>query len=264
MQHITTITLELASSQVDATASSQVFSMGPFMQGVLMEHIDASYAGCLHQLAFNPYSQYCTPNGKGGLIWRISALTDEAAEQIIEPLSRESVFNIKAVGESFTVEKTTIEKVDIKSFIGLINQAGSSKIRVRFVTPTAFKSQGVYVIMPTSRLIFQNLFMHYNQVYEGDKEVDEETVDYLGQHARIVSYNLRSQYFAHAMKNGGKVPAFVGAMTVSLSGPQPATGLARMLLKFGEYAGVGIKTSMGMGAMRCLQSEERPRKEEQN
>ena len=68
--------------------------------------------------------------------------------------------------------------------------------------------------------------------------------------ARIVSYKLHSQYFPHVTKDH-KIPAFVGSVVLKCHGPQPMIGLVRMLLKFGEYAGIGIKTSMGMGGVRC-------------
>ena len=107
--------------------------------------------------------------------------------------------------------------------------------------------------MPSVRLIFQNLLMHYRQVYEGNKEIDVDTVAYIDQHVRITAYNLRSQYFAYASGAGKRIPAFMGSLTFSIGGPPTMGGLARMLLKFGEYAGVGVKTSMGMGAFSCIQ-----------
>jgi CRISPR-associated endoribonuclease Cas6 len=97
--------------------------------------------------------------------------------------------------------------------------------------------------------------MHYSQIYEGDNEVDPDTVDYIDQHARITAYHLRSQYFDHAADSGKKIPAFVGSLTIGTKGPQALTGLAHMLLSFGEYAGIGIKTSMGMGGVTCSQIE---------
>lgn len=216
-----------------------------------MEKVDASYAALLHQLPFNPYSQYCRWEGEN-LVWRVNALTTEAGAHIIEPLRDAESIELRAVHMSYEVTKTSLETMSLKSLTSTVGEPGEEKMSVRFVTPTAFRSRGSYVIMPSVRLILQNLLMHYGQVYDNNKEGYEETIDYVDQHVRILSYNLRSRYFDHVAGGQNRVPAFVGTMTLGLRGPQMTMGLARMLLRFGEYSGVGIKTSMGMGGFRCL------------
>ena len=91
--------------------------------------------------------------------------------------------------------------------------------------------------------------MRYEQVYSGSKEIDFETIDYLEAHTRITSYGLKSRYFTNVGSSTGKIPAFVGGMSLFFSGSSTVAGLANMLLAFGTYSGVGIKTAMGMGAM---------------
>ncbi len=217
-----------------------------------MECIDTDYAKALHEAPFNPYSQYCFKDKEGGkLIWHISALTCEAAEYIVDPLIKRDSFEIRGLNSIYTVVQQETKSIPLKALTDIIQSQSREKASIRFVTPTAFKSKGQYVFMPSARLIFQNLLMHYSQIYEGSKEVDEETISYMDRHASISSYNLRSQYFTHAMNESRKVPSFVGTMTLSFKGPQTVGGLAKMLLKFGEYAGVGIKTSMGMGGIEC-------------
>lgn len=227
--------------------------MGPFLQGYLMEQLTEQYATQLHQLSFNPYSLQCRLNeDRKSLIWRVATLTDEARRHILEPLQSVESVSLRSLGYALPVVSTTTKAITVKSLTDIINTADLSKARVRFVTPTAFKRSGSYIFMPDVRLIFQNLLMHYCQVYEGNKEIDQETLDYIEQNVRITSYALQSQYFGHVMKGSSKIPAFVGDMTLSVKGPQTMTGLIRMLLRFGEFAGVGIKTSMGMGGIQCL------------
>ena len=219
-----------------------------------MEHVDSEYANALHQLPFNPYSQHCfQEKGTDNYLWRVNALTDEAADRLIRPLMQQDALKLKRFNTDVRIVKKTSETIDLKSLTDLIYEgAESSKLRISFVSPTAFKSKKDYVIVPSVRLIFQNLLMHYSQVYSGSKEIDEETVSYIEQHTRITAYSLRSQYFDNAASNGMKIPAFGGTMTLHAKGATSMVGLMNMLLKFGEYAGVGIKTSMGMGGMKCL------------
>lgn len=252
LQHITTLSMALTSPVFAGVSRAQAASVGPYLQGVLMECVDGDYAAAVHALPFNPYSQYCCKDGEGDrLIWKVNALTDDAAVRIIDSLARKDSFLIRALDAHCEVSERSIKTIPLKSLTDMVGRKGPEKTYVRFVAPTAFKSGGRYVFMPTTRLILQNLLMHYSQVYEGSKEVDEETISYIEKHVAITSYNLRSQYFTHVMGDRRKVPAFTGSLTLSLNGPQSANGLVRMLLKFGEGAGVGIKTSMGMGGMLC-------------
>ena len=225
--------------------------LGPLLQGALMERVDAGYAALLHQLPFNPYSQYCFWE-EGSLVWRISALTDDAASYIIEPARQLDSLEVRSARLRFEVAKTSLDTLNIESLLKDVGQAGPDKLRLQFLTPTAFKSQGRYVNIPSVRLILQNLLMHYGQVYDNNKEGYEETIEYVDQHVRVLSYSLRSSSFGHIAGGGRRIPAFVGSMTLGLRGNEMTAGLSRMLLRFGEYAGVGIKTSMGMGGIRLL------------
>ncbi len=251
MRKITTLAMTLRPSGPFEATASKANALAPYLQGALLERVDAQYAGLLHQLPFNPYSQYCILANDGSIVWKVTALSDEAAQFLIEPLRSLEEVHLRAVGTSFSVSSTTLESLDIKCLLDSIYEDGPSKVKLQFLTPTAFKSRGSYVIMPTPRLIFQNLLMHYSQVYEGSKEIDADTVDFIEQNVHVCSYNLQSRYFEHVAPHGKKIPAFIGAMTLSIGGPQSMTGLARMLLKFGTYAGMGIKTSMGMGGFAC-------------
>lgn len=253
MQHISTLDLKLKASNKTLTSTEMSSGMAPFLQGVLMEHIDSRYAALLHQQPFNPYSSYCEPvKSEKALHWRISTLTDEATEQLLTPLSAVDEIEVRAIGANLQIIERNLSALPLKDLTNKIHDNAPRRAKVRFVTPTSFKSAGRYVMIPTVRLIFQNLLMRYCQIYEHDKEIDPETIDYMEKNVRVISYNLRSQYFSNVMSGGRKVPAFVGSMSFAMDGPQMLVGLANMLLGFGEYSGVGIKTAMGMGGMQCL------------
>lgn len=253
MQHITTLSLTLRPSSDKDLSSGQIASLGPFFQGALLEKTNEEYVKWLHAQPFNPYSQYSCKDQSGNVVWRVNALNDEAAEYLIEPLRKGvDAIVLRSVPEQFEVIQSSMDVVSQKSLLSIVAEENPNKVKVRFATPTAFKSKGSYVIVPSPRLVFQNLLMHYSNVYEGDKEIDAETIEYIEQHVQIISYDLRSQYYSNIAKDGRKVPAFVGSMTLMINGPAAMLGLARMLLKFGEYSGVGIKTSMGMGGFVCL------------
>ena len=256
MEHLAKTQLYLIPENEKHFSPMQIAALGPYLQGVLMENLNGEYAQYLHSLAFNPYSQHCRCERDGKIIWQINALNDEAARNIAEAVARMDSVDLHAVNEHFAIEKSTTETTAIVNLTNLIKESDVNKFHVRFLTPTSFKSQGEYINMPNTRLILQNLLMHYNQIYAGDGEAEEETIEYLAKCTKISSYRLQSQYFPHTKKSESKIPGFAGEATISVKGPQPVHGLVDMLLHFGEYAGVGIKTAMGMGAMIVKRSEE--------
>lgn len=252
MQHIHSLKLVLMPTQEVTFTTARANSLGPYLQGVLMEKVSGEYASLLHRQPFNPYATSCVLQDNEALVWQVNTLTDEAYSNLLVPLMSVNEIELKALDKRFRIVGRELSSHDTNELTSLIGKEGPNKFRVRFMTPTAFKRQGSYVFLPDVHLIFQNLLMRYFYVYEGSKDVDEETLNYIVEHARITSFNIHSQYFDHAMGKGKKVPAFVGSIELLVRGPQQLEGLCRMLLHFGQYSGIGIKTSMGMGGFQCL------------
>ena len=226
------------------------WNMGPMLQGLLMESAPKDLCEYLHSCPFNPYSQYCAIED-GKLIWTLNSLTSAIDDALFVPVIRSENLLLKKFnfGLKFAdISKTFISR---KNLASLIHDGDGSIFSLNFITPCAFRSGGAYQNIPNMHLVYQNLLMHYSQVYEASSESDTETVQYLSDHTRIAKYNLHSSYFNIA---GKSIPAFCGKITVEVSGSGPTVGLARMLLNFATYSGVGIKTSMGMGGMvvKCM------------
>ena len=252
MQHLTKLSVVFDMPTEQSVPLTQISAIGPYLQGVLMEHLDAAYVGQLHNHSFNPYSQYCWVDKENQeCIWRINTLTDEASNQIIRPIQEIDSILVRRSNLSLKVKTKIIETIELKCLTDRIRDDNQKKSSLTFLTPTSFKSSGSYVFMPSVRFILQNLLMHYDALYGDSGEIDEETLQYMEQNVKILSYRLHSQYFSH-VSGTHKIPAFMGSLTLSCQGPQPIVGLVRMLLNFGEYAGIGIKTAMGMGGMKCV------------
>lgn len=95
--------------------------------------------------------------------------------------------------------------------------------------------------------------MKYDSCSDDVDIFSDDVMEHFEKNIQIIRYKLRSYDF-HL--EGTKVPAFLGEITLKINGPQTLVNLADYLLKFGEYSGVGIKCSIGMGGMRV---EERRR-----
>lgn len=218
------------------------------LQGVLMERIDADYAEQLHVQGLKPYSQYIR-NGERKE-WIIKTLTKEAYQQIISPLLDHQF-------QEFDIEKKHIhikickKEIKVISYEQLMDEFYSNDcnryLHLEFVTPTSFKSGGRYVIMPDMRYIYQSLMNKYSAVSMDMNMYDEETLQQLIESSHIIQYRLKSTSFP---LEGVKIPSFKGEMCVKLSGTHTLANYVRLLARFGEFSGVGIKTAIGMGGIK--------------
>lgn len=224
------------------------------LQGVLMEQIDGDYAAHLHGQGLKPYSQFvsCVDGKK---VWTVNTLQEESYQYILRPL-------LDTAFREFCIEKKNIhvrikkKELEMKAKEELLEQfytgKGSRYLNLEFVTPTSFKSNGNYVIMPELRYIYQSLMNKYSAASSDMEMYDEETLEQLAENSRIIRYRLRSVSFP---LEGVQVPAFAGEMTVKISGTDTVARYAGMLAEFGEFSGVGIKTAIGMGAVRIKRRE---------
>ena len=225
------------------------------MQGILMEQIDADYAEILHEQGLKPYSQYV--RNRENPEWVIHTYTEEAYRQIILPLMREDFDSavIEKKGIHLKLIQKQLRTVPKKSLLEEFYDKSSERYFViEFLTPTSFKSGGRYVIMPNMRYICQSLMNKYSAVSEEMEMYDEETLEQVTENSSIVRYRLQSTFFP---MEGVKIPAFIGSVGIRMYGTDTMARYVRLLLKFGEYSGVGIKTAIGMGAIRVKEGTRR-------
>lgn len=222
------------------------WSNAGLFHGFLMEKIDTEYANKLHEDGLKPYRQSVI-GSKDEVIWTISTLNDEASEKIITPLMQNEIktIEIKKKDCMYNIMGKEMVQLPIDT---LINKYYFSYcpniIKIKFLTPTAFKSYNKYVFYPDMGLIFKSLMRKFDAFSEQLKVESEETLEQLSSKSEIIGYNLKSTVFC---LEGVKIPSFVGSVTLKIHGPQPLVNLATVLLRFGEFSGVGIKTAIGMG-----------------
>lgn len=231
------------------------YQKASLFQGVLMEQIDSAYGEELHQNGLKPYSQRIMYS-EGRIIWQVKTLNRKAYEQIINPLMSED-FNLVLLKHNDIKLKILDKSFSVSSYKKLIDTyyLGECKriIKIQFTSPTSFKQAGRYVFFPDIHLIYNSLMNKFNAFAENKTVGDEETLEQLTEYSEMIGYSLSSTMF-HL--EGIKIPAFKGSITLKIRGPQPLVNLVQLLLRFGCYSGVGIKTAMGMGAMEIVEKEE--------
>lgn len=229
------------------------YQISSLMHGILMEVVDWEYGEVLHQNGRKPFQQYISKMTDHSFVWTICTLNDKAREQIIDRLAQKQSFYMKhknlqlQVKEKHIVE-TTYERLIEKYYF----TEQERNIKIRFLTPTAFKSQGKYVFIPTPKFIFQSLMNKYDAFSNETKVSDKETLEHFEQNIFIKKYQLKSVRYA---LEGVWISAFLGEVTLYVKGPEQLVNLANMLAAFGEYAGIGIKCSLGMGAIQTKEAK---------
>ena len=238
--------------QEENTEDKLNFRKSSALQGAMFEHIDSDYASFLHQQNMHPYSQYFCFEGEQPT-WVISTTSDKAYEHMVLPLLSSSFqeFELSHPQNSkiHIINKEVVSSSKEALLSRFRDEEAPKQIQIQFLTPTAFKQRGMYVILPDLRLLYQSLMMRFEASDSKVVMFDEETLEQLVEYSYISFHRLRSVSFP---LQGKSIPGFVGQLTIRFKGPETLARYARMLFEFGEYSGVGIKTGMGMGAIKIL------------
>lgn len=225
-------------------------SMGSVFHGVLMELVDSNSAALYHHMTLRPYSQSVYWDGEQQrAVWRIGILTDDAYTRLIEPLQ-----GIDKIWLSQKQCQVRLHPMEIKNEITFEElsrqaiQADSAPLGAewKFINVVSFKQNGRYVILPDMRLIYQSLLQRWNTFSDSVKVEDEDLIEQLTSHCRLTKYQLQSSVFS---VNGSTIYGCHGWQRIGFFGYDMLKRLQGMLTAFAPFAGVGVKTALGMGAV---------------
>jgi CRISPR-associated protein Cas6 len=226
------------------------YNKSSLFHGAIMELLPYEYGKQLHTSQLRPYSIHLE---KENDIWSLAVATmnEEAYSIIIEQtLSKLDKIYIKHDDEIIYIGEKIINTLPKKSITRAFYNGETTKVlEIRFITPTAFKSKGEYVFFPDLRLIYQSLMKKFDVSSDGGFLFDLDILDELCKGSKIISYNLRSIYF---QVEGVKIPAFTGNIKIKITANQTISNFINMLFEYGKYSGVGIKSSLGMGAIKII------------
>lgn len=143
---------------------------------------------------------------------------------------------------------------DCDSFVRMRDRYASAsaltgRVRLRFLSPTAFSGTNGNALFPLGGLVFRSLIERWN-LY-ADIPIAGDIQQELRAIVREEAHDVRT---APPLAFGKfTVKGFVGTCEYSL-GPRPSDAARRALHLLADcsfYAGVGLKTTMGMGQVIC-------------
>lgn len=225
-------------------------SMGSILHGALMEQLLEDYADYLHTENLRPYSQSIRwVRERERVIWRVSTLDQAAAEIIGAVLQSLECIHLRQKG--YTVDVQNIQCVAQRSYQDIADEyfraeAAPRGAEIHFLTPTSFKQGGAYIILPESALILQSLLARWNRFCPDIRIEEDDLAQILALHTRLTRYDLRSVAFS---VEGYNIRGFRGQIALQFAGNDMVRRILGTLLAFAPYAGVGIKTALGMGAV---------------
>ena len=217
------------------------------MYAALLGHAPAEFTSAVHEDGITPLSQHLLPQGDH-LQWTVTLLGDRSEATLGPILSGTDSYYLEKDRVNLKVTDRKAEVVEDIEDMLLRGTRHGELHRLRFCTATAFKSQGRYLNLPTTRLIIQSLIKKWNGCFPECPIEDEdgEGLDALAAGLRCREFLLQSRIY---YLKGNSIPGFTGNLTLEnrLSGFQK--DLTSALLLFAGYAGVGIKTTLGMGGV---------------
>ena len=126
----------------------------------------------------------------------------------------------------------------------------SEKICVNFITPTSFKSGNKVNLLPEPKLIFKGLIRKWQKFSELKINIDLRKV--IEEEVVISGYELKTEKVE--TNSMGWFTGFVGKVYLDfLSKDEEVLKWLNALINFGEFCGVGRKTTMGFGKIRVFE-----------
>lgn len=227
-------------------------SVGSIMQGVMMEHISSAYATKLHEQGLNPYSQYSHFDRKTStLTWTINALNSEACTKIIDELKQNLPTVIHLHKKQFNLAVKAKQITNETNYSTLAETYLTNECLVykysefNFDTSTSFKNKGEYMIFPNQFLVLNSLLNRWNNFAQSEAIEEENLALNLAMQTYVSSYEMKLVPF---YLERTKILAFKGKYILGLKTDTSLKNIIYLLTAYAKFAGVGIKTSVGMGA----------------
>lgn len=221
-------------------------SMGSIFHGAWMELLDTNYVATLHEQGIRPYTQGLILAKEKQPIWRVTTLTDEAAEKMVQPLlSQQQLFLRQrhyVVALQVMEEKSvTAESLADRAFT---EETVAKYGKLKFLTPTSFKHNESYMMFPDLTMIFASLLRKWNTFIPDIKVQEPDLEQKLAEVCLCTRYNLHSSIFALERT---RITGFRGDMSFRFLGTEMEKRILSLLFSFAPFAGIGIKTALGMG-----------------
>jgi len=122
-------------------------------------------------------------------------------------------------------------------------------LSLTFATPTLFRSNNLDVPLPLPTLVFDGLLQKWNRF--APVPMDDDMKAWIETHLAVGRYRLATRLLTFSHDGRDVMPGFRGGCRLVFVRADPIhRAMVRALAEFAFYAGVGRRTTMGMGQAR--------------
>ncbi len=151
-------------------------------------------------------------------------------------------------------------QVQHRSYADLVAEAGTdTRVQLRFLSPTSFRSREMHVPLPDPSLVFQSWLNRWNEFAPGELRINVALLDIVAAHVAVGRYDLRTEMVD--LGRNRKVIGFVGGVQYNVirAGKIGNEWLRKLnlLADYASFCGTGHKTAQGMGQTRRLPRQRR-------
>ena len=222
----------------------------------LVNAVDSELGDRLHAASGRaPYTAGCFKlrSGGDGLRLRFTALTREVFAALSASLFARLTGGerLRLGGEPFELVRFTFDGADeplagLSDYPRLLPPTPPRHLSFRFLTPATFRAGDANLPLPLPQSVFRGLWEKWNAFAPPDLRMDREVLTVAEKHVVPCAFRVRS---AERQVKQGKVVGFFGNCRYEILGdqsPEVAQALGA-LTNYAFYAGVGAKTTMGLG-----------------
>ena len=230
-----------------------VQSIGSVLHGVLMELVGTDYARQLHETGLRPYSQYVYfDKDRKQYIWRLLAVTADAVNRIVRPMLEmpEKIFLKQKRGHLYIKDRTILEETFYYDLIHkfLRSDVFYTQAKLQCMSTTSFKVDKQYTIFPEAFRIYRYLLRQWNQFSTFGMLDTDSILGDLEAGVFIRDYNLRMGTYG---LEGIKIRGFRGQVIMQFKRNVELQRVLALLSYYSQFTGLGIKTALGMGGVKC-------------
>ncbi|NPB05013.1 MAG: CRISPR system precrRNA processing endoribonuclease RAMP protein Cas6 [Aquificae bacterium] len=226
------------------------------IHGLFFSLLGKELASELHEAygGAKPYSLHCgglfTEGSTDELNLEVGLLDDRLTAPVLSDLYLKRGKNLFTFrGKKIRVEALVrVLPSWIKTYEELVEDGRLyPKVGVRFLKPSTFRRNSVDLPFPLPELVFKSLLKRWLAFSPVRPEVDLRN---FYDRVEVERYSLRTRKVVLA--SGGKLTAFEGSVVYNLTkvGDERALRWFSTLLRYALWAGVGRKTTMGLGKVK--------------
>ena len=146
-------------------------------------------------------------------------------------------------------------QVQHRPYADLVANAGAeTRIRLRFLSPTSFRSHEMHYPLPDPSLVYQSWLNRWNEFAPNEARINVALLDIVAAHVAVGRYDLRTEMVD--LGGNRKVVGFVGTVQYNVirAGMIGGEWLQRLnlLADYAAFCGTGHKTAQGMGQTRRI------------